>query len=140
MGLDPPVSRAQQALMCAAARGESTSNVPRSVGEKYCKPISEDEDDDAEEEDRKLRALLSRHLDADGPGFERAFDLARRALDRYRRRRAAGGADQPPPFKGMPEPGGTMLGDRALQSFEQMYPEAAKMKPRTLTNTRVFVR
>lgn len=37
MATDPPVSEAQRKAMCAAAHGHSTLDIPKSVGEEYCK-------------------------------------------------------------------------------------------------------
>jgi hypothetical protein len=207
LALDPPVSEAQRRAMYAAREGRSTLGIPKEVGEHFVGRARDDEDDyDAEEEDDKLRAMLSRHIDEGHPGFGRALDLARRALDRHRQKRRAigdaeewrgsarptprrapfeeppdsetdrelkkvlsrfsnlseagikraleltrearrrqpaatsGSLDEPPPFKGMPEPGGGMAGDRALPSFQDMFPEASRLAPSSLTLTRTFLR
>jgi hypothetical protein len=131
LGLDPPVSEAQRRAAWAAVGGHSNLGISPEAGKKI---LGKAEDDD-EEQDRELRALLLRHLDEDDERFEHAFALARRALRR-------GNQGGPIPFKGMPE-GFTgkrdapLAGD-AARSFADMYPGAPP--PRTLTGTKVFVR
>ena len=41
-------------------------------------------------------------------------------------------SDQPPPFKGMPKPGGGITGDQALKAFNADWPEVARIKQDTM--------
>lgn len=157
MGLDPPVSEAQRRAMFAAREGRSTLGIPKSVGEHFVGKAHDDEwkgsnrpplrrappreEPEDSEEDRKIKAFLSRFSQFDEDDIERALELAREARKKQPRE-TSGSTDQggPIPFRGMPEPGGKMVemaGD-AARSFAEMYPGAP---PRmTRTNTKVFVR
>jgi hypothetical protein len=138
LAFDPPVSRAQQQLMCAAARGQSTSGVWEGSNRPPSRRASFEEPEDTEE-DRKLKAILSRFSNLNAAGIRRALELTREAR-RKQSAETSGSLDEPPDFPGKPRPGGGMVGDRALPSFESLFPEAARLAPSTRTLVRTFLR
>jgi hypothetical protein len=128
MGLDPPKAQDDDDEWIGSNRPPPRRAPPR-------------EEPEDSEEDRQLKNILARFSRLDSGQIERAVEL-QRAGRLKQPRESSGSLDEPPDFPGKPRPGSTMVemaGDRALSSFERMYPGAPPPTCRSPRSS-VFVR
>ena len=137
---DESVSQAQHNAMEAAAHGHSNLGIPEKVGaefEQKDKGKSFDNNEPAPRQPtvdqgmmhEKVKQFLAGKLSPEDMAmFEQLMGAgADKAKDQDPKLKELGAADQPPPFKGMPKPGGEMVGEPKGQDME--HGESVVTKP-----------